>query len=131
MPRNPLDSVVRIVKKGTNTGLFQYFIRIIPTIYSDEMNSKTITNQYTFTDRFRPLIIPTMNGGQPGVPKEAILPGIFFVYDLSPFMIEASRTRIPLFHLFTKICAIVGGVFTVMGVVDSIIFKLSKSLKRT
>jgi hypothetical protein len=33
MPRNPLDSVVRIVKKETNTGLFQYFIRIIPTIY--------------------------------------------------------------------------------------------------
>jgi hypothetical protein len=50
-------------------------VRIIPTIYRDEMDRETITNQYTFTDRFRPLIIPTMNGGQPGVPKEAILPG--------------------------------------------------------
>lgn len=59
-------------------------------------------------------------------PTEAILPGIFFVYDLSPFMIEASRTRMPLLHFCTKLCAIVGGVFTVLGVLDSILFRLQK-----
>jgi hypothetical protein len=59
-------------------------------------------------------------------PQEAILPGIFFVYELSPFMIEASRTRMPILHFFTKVCAIVGGVFTVLGVLDSILFRLQK-----
>jgi hypothetical protein len=56
---------------------------------------------------------------------EAILPGIFFIFELSPFMIEASRTRVPLLHLLTKVCAIVGGVFSVLGVLDSAIHKLS------
>ena len=59
-------------------------------------------------------------------PQEAILPGIFFVYELSPFMIEASRIRMPFLHFVTKICAIVGGVFTVLGVLDSILFRLQK-----
>lgn len=59
-------------------------------------------------------------------PQEAVLPGIFFVYELSPFMIEASRIRMPILHFVTKLCAIVGGVFTVLGVLDSILFRLQK-----
>lgn len=128
MPSDPLDKIVKIIKSDGHTGLFQYFIRIIPTIYSDENGRKIYTNQYTFTDRFRPLILPTNDFKAP-VQSETVLPGIFFVYELSPFMIEASRTRIPLLHLLTKLCAIVGGVFTVMGVIDSIVFKLSRKHK--
>ena len=41
-------------------------------------------------------------------------------------MIEASRIRMPVLHFLTKICAIVGGVFTVLGVLDSILFRLQK-----
>ena len=48
----------RIIGETNNTGLFQYFIRVIPTIYTDEMGTKISTNQYTITDRFRPLIVP-------------------------------------------------------------------------
>lgn len=42
-----------------STGLFQYFIRVIPTIYTNERGRQTFTNQYTITDRFRPLALPT------------------------------------------------------------------------
>jgi hypothetical protein len=41
------------------TGLYQYFIRVIPTIYTNEYGHQTYTNQYTITDRFRPLALPT------------------------------------------------------------------------
>ena len=47
-------------------------------------------------------------------------------YELSPFMIEASRIRMPILHFATKLCAIVGGVFTVLGVVDSLFFRFLK-----
>mmetsp|Transcript_27358 Transcript_27358/g.38860 ORF Transcript_27358/g.38860 Transcript_27358/m.38860 type:complete len:413 (-) Transcript_27358:93-1331(-) len=128
MPSNPLDNVHRIIKADENTGLFQYFIRVIPTIYTDESNNKIYTNQYTLTDRFRPLIVPPVDIHAPPQHTEAILPGIFFIYELSPFMIEASRMRMPLLHLLTKLCAIIGGVFTVLGVLDSVIFRLQKLL---
>ncbi len=39
-------------------------------------------------------------------------------------MIEASRSRMPLLHMLTKMCAIVGGVFAVMGVLDALVFKM-------
>ena len=129
MPRNPLDKTQRIVGTGASTGLYQYFIRVIPTIYTDESTQKTNTNQFTVTDRFRPLSLPKIDSnGNIQMVTDAVLPGIFFVYELSPFMIEASSSRMPFFHLLTKICAIVGGVFTVIGVLDSIIFKLQKLL---
>jgi hypothetical protein len=47
-------------------------------------------------------------------------------YDLSPFLIEVQRTSTPFFHFFTKACAIVGGVISVMGVVDSTLYRLQK-----
>ena len=53
-----MNSVHRIIGEANNTGLFQYFIRVIPTIYTDELGRKISTNQYTITDRFRPLIVP-------------------------------------------------------------------------
>lgn len=58
MPPNPLDSVSRIVDIQIGTGLFQYFIKVIPTIYTDETDGQIFTNQYTYTERFRPLHAP-------------------------------------------------------------------------
>jgi len=104
---------------------YNFFPRLVPTIYTNEFGRKTHTNQYTITDRFRPLALPT-SAKDSNKPQEAILPGIFFIYELSPFMIAASRIRMPVLHLITKVLAIVGGVFTVLGVADSILFRLQK-----
>jgi endoplasmic reticulum-Golgi intermediate compartment protein 3 len=138
-----------MIGQDNSTGLFQYFIRVIPTEYSDDYGNKVVTNQYTVTDRFRPLIMPKFDGTdkvsvqtvndrqieyhviwsccQPQ-PMEAILPGIFFVYQISPFMIEAKGSSIPFTHFLTKVCAIVGGVLTVMSVLDGLVFKIQKML---
>jgi hypothetical protein len=53
--------VHRIISENGNTGLFQYFIRVIPTIYTDEYGRKIHTNQFTITDRFRPIIVPGLD----------------------------------------------------------------------
>ena len=124
MPPNPLDNVERIVVPEIGTGLFQYFIKVIPTIYTSERGKRLNTNQYTITERFRPLNMPDITNTNN--PQSAVLPGIFFVYELSPFMVEVKRERAPFSHLFTKLCAIIGGVFTVMGVFDSTLYKFLK-----
>lgn len=48
--------------KGS-TGLYQYFIKVVPTVYTDESRRKHHTNQYTFTERFRPLMLPDAESG--------------------------------------------------------------------
>jgi len=55
---------------------------------------------------------------------------MFFVYEMSPFLKEVRVTGMPLAHLFTKFCAIVGGVFTVLGVLDTLLFRLQKMCRR-
>merc|ERR1711933_659041 len=53
-----LNGVTKIVTKqhGT-TGLFQYFIKVVPTTYTHpKTKSKVSTNRYFFTERFRPLM---------------------------------------------------------------------------
>ena len=42
------------------------------------------------------------------------------MYDMSAFMVEISYTSVPFSHFFARLCAIAGGVFTVMGIVDSL-----------
>lgn len=118
---NPLDSASRTVNKDIGTGLFQYFLRIIPVSFTDEWGKREYTSTYTMTERFRPLSLP-----QIGVTKTSILPGVFFIYDIAPFIIEVKRERVPFSHFFSRCCAIVGGLFSILKIVDAIIHRLEK-----
>ncbi len=60
----------------------------------------------------------------------AVLPGIFFVYEISPFMVEVTHKKVPFMHLVAKLCAIVGGIFSLLGVADSILHRLNKLIKQ-
>ena len=83
-----------------------------------------LTNQYTFTERFRPILLPDFSNL--ASLQNAVLPGIFWVYDLSPFMVEVRRSHAPLTQLLTRLLAIVGGVFSVLGIFDTLVFRLQK-----
>jgi hypothetical protein len=45
-------------------------------------------------------------------------------------MKEVQFETTPLSHLFTKLCAIIGGVFALVGVIDSLWFRLFKIFKK-
>ncbi|CAN0498019.1 unnamed protein product, partial [Phaeothamnion confervicola] len=40
-PRGPLDGLVRIVDEEAGTGLFQYFLQLVPTIYLNDADSRS------------------------------------------------------------------------------------------
>jgi hypothetical protein len=61
---------------------------------------------------------------------QGLLPGVFFNYELSPMRARIEEKRRSFLHFLTRVCAIIGGVFTVMGMVDSFIFKVGEQLKR-
>uniref|UniRef100_A0A7S3P8Q9 Endoplasmic reticulum vesicle transporter C-terminal domain-containing protein n=1 Tax=Amphora coffeiformis TaxID=265554 RepID=A0A7S3P8Q9_9STRA len=137
---HPLNGVSKIVdhKRGT-TGLFQYFIKVVPTTYVTKAEGLRETNGYFFTERFRPLMqeyfdepddeeTPEVAAGAAGghahhdhhdVKKNSILPGVFFIYEIFPFAICSSENSVPWTHLLIRLMATVGGVFTVMKLVDT------------
>lgn len=117
----PLDGAHHEVTPEVGTGLLQYYVQIVPTVErrGDDWTGLTAlaplpSHRYSFTKRFQPL-----RSAAPG----GVLPGVFVIYDLSPFTVEISRIAVPFTHFLTKICAIAGGVYTVAGIIDSLIHR--------
>lgn len=52
----------------------------------------------------------------------------FFRYDLSPIVVSFYQKKEPFFHFLVQLCAIIGGVFTVAGIIDGIFHKSIKTL---
>lgn len=53
--------------------------------------------------------------------QQSILPGIFFIYQIYPFHVEISQEHVPFTHLLIRILSTIGGVFTIMGMIDTIL----------
>ena len=112
---SPLDGQIR--KLEDTHGMYQYYVKVVPTRYKG-LNKKEIeSNQYSVTEHMRHL--------SPGSGKG--LPGLYFFYEVSPVQAIFEEKRKGNFLSFVKnVCAIVGGAYTVMGIVDSLIGFTSK-----
>ena len=53
-----------------------------------------------------------------------MLPGVFFIYDISPIKVKFTEKQQSFTYFLTSLCAIVGGVFTVAGIIDAAIYSL-------
>jgi hypothetical protein len=56
---------------------------------------------------------------------------VFLNYELSPMRVRIEEQRRSFGHLLTRCCAIVGGVFTVMGVIDGLVYRAVETVDRT
>lgn len=56
--------------------------------------------------------------------------GVFFIYDLSPMLVRLTEYRHSFTHFLTNVCAIVGGVFTVAGMLDGMLYHSGRVLKK-
>jgi endoplasmic reticulum-Golgi intermediate compartment protein 3 len=94
------------------TSYFLY-LKIVPTLYKFKNGTTIQTNQYSVTEHLRH-VNPGSNRG---------LPGVFFFYDVSPLHVEiVEGYRKGWIAFFTSVCAIVGGVVTVMGMIDQLLY---------
>ena len=114
--QNPLDKTIQTPKEGA--GVYMYYIKVVPTVFIPRRGQNVTTNQYSVTTQYRPAIIDGM--------RQNVLPGLFFVYDFSPFMVTVNDMKTTSFwQLLTSLCAILGGVITAARLIDTIVFKLS------
>ena len=96
-------------------------MKVVPTTYSPLTSLVAlVTNQYSVTEHYR---VTNPKEGQG-------LPGVFFFYELSPIMVQISERRMGLLHFLTQLCAILGGVFTVAGMVDRLVYSSLKQWEK-
>uniref|UniRef100_A0A8R7U7W9 Endoplasmic reticulum-Golgi intermediate compartment protein 3 n=1 Tax=Triticum urartu TaxID=4572 RepID=A0A8R7U7W9_TRIUA len=144
---NPLDGVEWKQEQTTGlTGMYQYFVKVVPTIYTDIRGRKIHSNQvnimvffnvyfllpsqsfwpilnfhvqFSVTEHFREAI---------GLPRPP--PGVYFFYEFSPIQVDFTEENTSLLHFLTNICAIVGGIFTVAGIIDSFVYHGHRAIKK-
>lgn len=102
------------------TGQFEHFVKVVPSSYAPLRGQPIRSNQFSVTSGWRPAGEASMDGE---------LPGLFFFYDLSPIRITYEEKKKSLLGLLTSVCAIVGGVFTVSGIVDATLYHANRAVR--
>ncbi|XP_046746901.1 endoplasmic reticulum-Golgi intermediate compartment protein 3 [Diprion similis] len=116
---NPMDDTTIVATEGAM--MFQHYIKIVPTTYVRSDGSTLLTNQFSVTRHSRQVSLFTGESG---------MPGIFFSYELSPLMVKYTEKEKSFGHFATNLCAIVGGVFTVAGLIDSILYHSVRAIQK-
>ena len=87
--------------------------QVVPTLYRFRNGTTIQTNQYSVTEHLRHV--------SPGSGRG--MPGVFFFYEVSPLHVEISEVYVGGWvAFFTSVCAVIGGVVTLLGLVDQHIF---------
>jgi len=115
---DPMDGAQGIAEKGSE--MFQYYVKIVPTTFSRLDGSTFVTNQFSVTRHSK--VISAFMG-------ESGMPGVFFSYELAPVMVKYSEKKKSFGHFASSLCAIIGGVFTVSGILDKLVYNSSRLLQ--
>jgi len=94
---------------------YEYYIKVVPTKFQRLRGSEVDSYQYVSNSnhmaRFQ-------------------LPAIYFRYDFSPITVKFTERRTGFAHFLVQLCAIIGGVFTVLGLVNGALLAASKKFKQ-
>ena len=110
-----LDGRSLTLEEGS--GMHQYFVKLVPTLYQGLGQAEAHAYQFSVTEHLRKL---DPRAAQLDA-ATGLLPGLFFNYELSPIRVRRQEKKRSLGHFLTEVCAIVGGVFTVGSLVDSLV----------
>uniref|UniRef100_A0A6B2LBP3 Endoplasmic reticulum vesicle transporter C-terminal domain-containing protein n=1 Tax=Arcella intermedia TaxID=1963864 RepID=A0A6B2LBP3_9EUKA len=87
-----------------------YYVRLVPTIYVED-NVVISSHQYSVTNHTENIDISNTWTIQ--------MPGIYWKYDFSPMLIKLEQREKYFTHLLTRLSAVIGGVWVVLGILYS------------
>jgi len=99
---------------------FDYTLRIVPTVI-DRLDGKRVTTyQYTYAHKD---FLQYMHGRKMSAAS-------WFRYEISPLTVKYTEKKQPFYRFITTICAVIGGTFTVAGIIDSMVFGAQNMVKK-
>lgn len=110
---SPLDGVNQIVperKQGSyaDSAIYEYYTKVVPTTYMPLDGPPLHVHQFTAsTNKI----------------ANQQMPSLYLRYDFSPVTVRYQETRESTSQFLVQICAVIGGIFTVAGIFDSLVHK--------
>lgn len=99
---------------------YQYHLRVVPTVYEPLSGPSIDSRQYSASDfvaEYHPHSAAHVH------------PGLWLRYDFAPTMVRRVETRRTFLQFLTSLCAILGGVAAISGLVDQVVFRTLESAK--
>lgn len=112
--KSPLDLQQRKIED--THGMYQYYLKVVPTKYKHFGGEEIQSNQYSVTEHVSHLAPGSGRG----------LPGVYFHYEVSPIQAVFEEKRGHLLSFITSVCAIIGGVYIVMGLLEGFVSGILK-----
>lgn len=128
-----LDGIERLVDRDLGrTAAIQYFIHLVPVKLDDKVSFR-----FTKKSKYIPVLEPAHNAsmalstenrkhsspqGPNNMGQMFTLPGVYFMYDFSPFIIVRERYQVPFIDLIADLLTVAGGVFALVRLLDSALF---------
>ena len=81
-------------------------------------------------NEYRPRKLEWFEGKADAHVDTALVPNAVFHYDISPVMVVVQEETQGFASFVTKICAVIGGIYTVVGLVDNLIYHGGQSIKK-
>ena len=97
---------------------FQYHLRVVPTTYEPLHGPPIDSRQYSASDfvaEYDSRLAPHVH------------PGLWLRYDFSPTLVRRVEVRRTFLQFLTSLCAILGGVYAISGLVDQVVFRVAGS----
>ncbi|CAJ0609245.1 unnamed protein product [Cylicocyclus nassatus] len=98
----------------------EYILNIVPSIYENMKGRVWNSYQYTFGHSD---YLAYHHSGQ-------VIPAVWFKYTVQPITVKQKEWRMSFYTFLTSICAVVGGTFTVAGIIDSTFFTITDLVKK-
>jgi len=107
-PPNNLDSSSpsSAFKHGAGAVQVNHLIQLVPSIY-EYWNGQSVEGyQYAVHTNYKYFSLQGVSFP---------LPGLFIKWDISPFVVKYRETGRSFAHFLTRVCAVTGGIFVVLG----------------
>ena len=104
----PLDGKLYDNKIDGSSVTHHHYLKIVETTF--RFSSNDPVGAYQYTNHYH------------NYKSNEKLPQVKFQFDIDPMAVVVTESRVPLYRFLTSICAIIGGVFTVLGMVNSGLF---------
>lgn len=109
----------------------KHYLKVVPFQYNflDGETQQTYLYKANYNE-YRPRRLEWFEGKADAYVDTQLVPNAVFYYDISPVMVVVNEETIGFATFITKICAVIGGIYTVIGLIDNMIYHGGQGIKK-
>jgi len=109
----------------------KHYLKVVPFQYTFLDGERQHTYLYKANyNEYKPRKLEWYEGKADAYVDTDLVPNAAFHYDISPVMVVMGEETQSFSSFVTKICAVIGGIYTVVGLLDNVVYHTGQKLKK-